>query len=45
MEATLSHMQTHGQIKGFGAKGECILNSKQSRWLYVCLNEARLWQA
>lgn len=27
MEATLSHMQTHGQIKDWGAEGDiCILN-------------------
>lgn len=40
MEATLSHMQTHGQIKEWGAKGDRVHSELLAKPLTVCLNES-----
>lgn len=48
MEATVSHMQTHGQIKERGAKGDRVISELLAKPLTVCLSvsmRAWLWQA
>lgn len=40
MEATLSHMQTHGQIKDWGIKRDRVHFKLLAKSLTVCLNES-----
>lgn len=39
MEATLSHMQTHGQIKELGAKGDRVHSKLLAKPMTVCLSQ------
>lgn len=42
MEATLSHMQTHGQIKDWRAKGDSVHSELLAEPLTVCLSHREL---
>ncbi len=42
MEATLSHMQTHGQIKERAAKGDRVHSELLAKPLTVCLYQWEL---